>query len=103
MIASLKNIIRTKPTHRKICIAEFVDESHRFWLILAVENVKLEMPLLTEIKKIRLINQRFQQQRQQTTALQGTFYEFGCIKLGSPSILHFSGYFSGLILKGFFP
>lgn len=42
-------LIRTNPTHRKICVAEFVDKSHGFWFILAVENVKLEMPLLIKI------------------------------------------------------
>ena len=39
-------------THRKVCIFEFVDKIHGFRFVLAVENVKLEVPLLKEKKKV---------------------------------------------------
>ena len=47
--------IRELTTHRKICFFELVDKSHGFGFVLAVENVKLEVPLLKEIKKKKLV------------------------------------------------
>jgi len=45
-----------------------VNESHGFWLILAVENVKLEMPLLMEKnKEQKLIRDFNKEDRQQPT------------------------------------
>ena len=45
-----------------------MDKSHGFGLILAVENVKLEVPLLSEIKQTNNRRQLQQQRGQQTTA-----------------------------------